>query len=105
MPDALGSYGTSDGKVQFISSAAGRDGSYAFIDKLIFEAYLKQHELTCVWIFVAERGVWPGGANENAAWRRVEGVIWLDRGKPKMTQWVKDEANGKSRESLPPSTG
>lgn len=104
VPDALGSYGTSDGKVQFISSDAGRDGSYAFIDKLIFEAYLKQHELTCVWVFVAERGVWPGGANENAAWRRVEGVIWLDRGKPKMTQWVKDEANGKSRESLPPST-
>jgi len=99
----LSSYSTTDGNVQYISSDAGNDGSYAFVDRIIFDDYIKQHALTCVWLFVAERSVWPGGANENAAWRRAEGIIWFERGKPKMSQWVKDEANGRSKEFLPES--
>lgn len=82
------------GKPQFISSLGPDDGSHAYIRQDIFERLLKDKDLACVWTFVAERGVWPGGGNSHAAWRRSEGVVWFERGKPKMESWKEDKCNG-----------
>ncbi|HHK0243902.1 TPA: ATP-binding protein, partial [Pseudomonas aeruginosa] len=82
------------GKPQFVSSMGPDDGSHAYIRQDIFERLLKDKDLACVWTFVAERGVWPGGGNSHAAWRRSEGVVWFERGKPKMESWKEDNCNG-----------
>ena len=82
------------GKPQLISSMGPDDGSHAFIRQDIFERMLKEKGLACVWTFVAERGVWPGGGNSHAAWRRSEGVVWFERGRPKMESWKEDHCNG-----------
>jgi hypothetical protein len=82
------------GKPQLICSMGPDDGSHAFIRQDIFERMLKEKGLACVWTFVAERGVWPGGGNSHAAWRRSEGVVWFERGRPKMESWKEDHCNG-----------
>lgn len=82
------------GKPQLICSMGPDDGSHAFIRQDIFERMLKEKGLACVWTFVAERGVWPGGGNSHAAWRRSEGVVWFERGRPKMESWKEDRCNG-----------
>jgi len=83
-------YADALGKPRFISSMGPDDGSHAYIRQDIFERLLKDKDLVCVWTFVAERGVWPGGGNSHAAWRRSEGVVWFERGKPKMESWKED---------------
>ncbi|MHC8365071.1 hypothetical protein ACYZT9_04085 [Pseudomonas sp. ZT5P21] len=85
------------GNTRFVSGRSPSDGSHAYIDQELFESFLKQDELACVWVFVAERGAWPGGENENASRRRSEGVIWHERGKPKMACWNDDWGRGNSK--------
>ncbi len=82
------------GKPQFISRMGPDDGSHAYIRQDIFERLLREKGLACVWTFVTERGVWPGGGNSHAAWRRSEGVVWFERGRPKMESWKEDRCNG-----------
>lgn len=82
------------GKPQLICSMGPDNSSHAYIRQDIFERLLKDKDLGCVWTFVAERGVWPGGGNSHAAWRRSEGVVWFERGKPKMKSWMEDKCNG-----------
>jgi hypothetical protein len=86
-------YRDATGKCRLVGSKLGGDGSSALIDAETFNAYLDQHALDCVWLFVAERGAWPGGHNENAAWRRTEGVCWLEAAKPMTLTWNEDRVN------------
>ena len=81
------------GGVRFIASKRGADGSWALINKALFWNWLGRHGLECVWLLVAERSVWPGGENDNAAWRRTEGVCWTENGKLAMTSWNEDRVN------------
>jgi len=48
-----------------------------------------------------ERNAWPGGHNDDAAWRRSEGICWLEGGRPDSVNWKKDHANGASVAILP----
>lgn len=88
------SYADSSGTRQFVSRQSRDDGSHAYVRRELFENFLKKDDLECVWIFAAERCVWPGGSNTYAAWRRSEGVVWFESGKPKMKAWKDDHRNG-----------
>lgn len=89
------------GNTRFVSGRSPSDGSHAYIDQELFDSFLKEDGLACVWVFVAERGAWPGGENENASRRRSEGVIWHERGKPKMACWNDDWGRGNSKRYVP----
>ena len=88
-------YRDSLGTCQFIGCKGGKDGSSALIGAEMFNSYLDRQRLSCIWLLVAERGSWPGGHNENAAWRRTEGICWLEDGKPTTMTWNEDRVNGK----------
>ena len=84
------------GNTRFVSGRSPGDSSHAFIDKDLFDSFLAEDGLSCVWIFVAERSAWPGGGNVHASWRRSEGFVWLKKGKPQMHHWNDDTDKGKS---------
>jgi hypothetical protein len=84
----------------FISGRSPGDGSHAFLDQELFDAFLKEDGLSCVWVFVAERGAWPGGENRHASWRRSEGFVWLKNGKPQVHHW-KEDCNKAESETTP----
>jgi hypothetical protein len=88
-------YRDSSDKCQFIGYKGGRDGSSALIGAKMFNSYLDSQGLSCIWLLVAERGSWPGGHNENAAWRRTEGICWVQDGKPTAITWNEDRVNGR----------
>src|SRR5262249_48694757 len=94
-PADITCYLDSSGNRQFIGSREGKDGSSALIRSELFNSYLKRQQLCCIWLLVAERGSWPGGHNKNAAWRRTEGICWLEDGKPMATTWNEDRVNGR----------
>jgi hypothetical protein len=77
-------------EVRFIASTRGADGSLAVINAQLYRNWLDRCELDCVWLLVAERSVWPGGGNENATWRRTEGLYWIENGKPNTLSWTND---------------
>lgn len=97
-------YRDCDGEVRFVSGHSSGDGSHAFIDQALFESFLEEDGLKCAWIFLAERGAWPGGENEHASRRRSEGVVWHDRGEPKMIHWNDDFGRGNSERFVPAET-
>jgi hypothetical protein len=84
-------YNDASGKSRFIGSYLP-DGSSALIDAEFFQAYLDRNSLECVWLFIAERGAWPGGGMR-AAWRQSAGICWLESGKPRTVTWYEDRSN------------
>lgn len=97
-------YVDSSGNPYFVSGRSPNDGSHAFLDQNLFNAFLKEDGLSCVWIFVAERGAWPGGGNWHASWRRSEGFMWLKNGKPEMHHWKEDFDKGEAEAPLDPES-
>lgn len=93
-------YADSSGTAHFISGQSRDDGSHAFIDQKLFNAFLEEDGLSCVWVFVTERGAWPDGGNCHASWRRSEGVVWHSKGKPQMHHWKKDVDKREAGEPL-----
>lgn len=93
-------YVDSSGNPCFVSGRSPGDGSHAFLDQELFDAFLKEDGLSCVWVFVAERGAWPGGENRHASWRRSEGFVWLKNGKPQVHHW-KEDCNKAESETTP----
>lgn len=89
------------GATRFVCDRSPDDGSHAFIDQPLFQAFLEEDELACVWIFVTERSAWPGGENKHASRRRSEGVLWHDRSNPQMICWSDDWARGDSKQYAP----
>jgi hypothetical protein len=81
-----------NGDVRFIGSYLEPKGSSALIDADLFRSYLDRLSLDCVWLFLAERGAWPGGG-ERAVWRRSEGVCWIENGRPGSKTWKEDRNN------------
>ncbi|SEC47346.1 hypothetical protein SAMN05216205_2422 [Pseudomonas mohnii] len=96
-PENANIYVDHAGETRFVCGRSLGDGSHAFIDQQLFQTFLKEDGLACVWIFVTERSAWPGGENTNASRRRSEGVVWHERGKPQMLQWSDDWARGESK--------
>lgn len=93
-PDDPNVYLDSSGSTSFVSGRSPHDGSHAFIDQNLFDSFLAEDGLSCVWVFVAERAAWPGGGNADASWRRSEGFVWLKKGKPHMHHWNDDTDKG-----------
>lgn len=84
----------------FVSGQSRDHGSHAFIDQNLFNTFLKDDGLSCIWVFVTERGAWPDGGNRHASWRRSEGVVWRSEGKPQMHHWKKDTDKGDTGQPL-----
>lgn len=95
-PDAS-TYQDRTGNVMFISARREPLGSAVLVDDKMLRAFLKQHDTECVWLFVAERNAWPSGNNDNATWRRTEGVSWVANATPQVVTWIKDTRNTPSR--------
>ncbi|MCF4996087.1 ATP-binding protein [Pseudomonas syringae] len=91
-------YVDNSGNPCFVSGRSPGDGSHAFLDQELFDAFLKNDGLSCVWVFVAERGAWPGGGNRHASWRRSEGFVWLKNNKPQINHWKNDYDKGEDAE-------
>lgn len=96
-------YLDSTGTPCFVSGKSRDDGSHAFVDENLFDTFLKEDGLSCVWVFIAERGAWPGGGNWLASWRRSEGFVWLKKGKPHMHHWNDDTDKSEPRAASSPS--
>lgn len=94
-------YRDNQAKTIFIGHEPRKGPTLALVEESKFSSFLTENDLQCLWLFVAERNVWPGGSNVDAAWRRSEGLCWFENGKPKTTHWKKDRANGTSRKALP----
>lgn len=88
----------STGTPCLVSGKSRDDGSHAFIDGKLFDAFLKEDSLSCIWVFLAERGAGPGGGNWHASWRRSESFVWLKKRKPQMHHWNDDTDKGESRD-------
>jgi hypothetical protein len=93
-------YKTPTGEIAFIGSGLGAEGSSGLVKTSLLDAVLEAGNLECVWLFVGERSVWPGGGINDAAWRRSEGLCWLEGPKPSLVTWKRDEARGRSEAGL-----
>lgn len=100
MSENRNGYVDSAGAVRFICGSSSEDGSYAFIDQELFQAFLDEDELDCIWVFVAERAAWPGGEDENASRSRSDGVIWRELGRTHMDHRTDDWARADSEKYL-----
>lgn len=89
------------GGTRFVCGRSPGDGSHAFIDQKLFQTFLEEDGLACVWLFVTERSAWPGGENEHASRRRSEGAVWHQRDKPQIVCWSDDWARGDSAQHVP----
>lgn len=84
------------GNVKFIDADLG-EGTTVVLKEESLHGLLRDRNLACVWLFVGERGVWPGGNNQRATWRRSEAVCWLDGSKPSFSYWSRDNGNRKAQ--------
>jgi hypothetical protein len=82
-----------NGEIVFMEFAGEKGGSLCLLRK-DFAAQLLGDDLCILWLLIAERNAWPGGSNDNAAWRRSEGLCWHDGKKLKTVTWKRDNVNG-----------
>jgi hypothetical protein len=90
-------YKTPNGEIAFIGSRLGDEGSSGRVKTTLLNAFLEAENLECLWLFVGERSAWPGAENDHAAWRRSEGLCWLEGNKPTLVTWKQDKANANGR--------
>ncbi|AQW70395.1 AAA family ATPase [Pseudomonas parafulva] len=93
-------YVGASGTPLFVSGQSRDDGSHAFIDQDLFNTFLEEDGLSCIWVFVTERGAWPDGGNHHASWRRSEGIVWHSKGKPQIHHWKRDTDKSETEEPL-----
>ncbi len=84
-----------NGEIVFREIAGEKGGSLCLLRK-DFAAQLLGDDLCILWLLIAERNAWPGGSNDNAAWRRSEGLCWHDGKNLKTVTWKRDNGNGTS---------
>ena len=73
------------------------EGATVLLKEESLQGLWRDRNLACVWLFVGERGVWPGGDNRRATWRRSEAVCWLDGSKPSFSYWNRDNGSRKAQ--------
>jgi hypothetical protein len=83
------------GNVKFIDADLGEGGATVILKEESLHGLLRDRKLACVWLFVGERGVWPGGNNQRATWRRSEAVCWLHGSRYLFSYWNRDNGNRK----------
>ena len=78
---------------------------YDSVALLRMDVAVKATDKDCTFlsVLISERSVWPGGKNENAAWRWSNGVCWRSARGTETCVWKRDGGNGTSKESVPKS--
>jgi len=84
------------GSISFIHADLD-EGTSVLLREDLLDQLMQNNNLACVWLFVGERGAWPGGSNKKATWRRSEGLCWLDRKNPTCAYWQRDNGNRKAQ--------
>jgi hypothetical protein len=86
-----GTYADGSGAAYFMSLRVKDDGTAAMVDATRFEDYLNKRSLSCVWLYLTERNVWPTADIEGIVRRRSEGICWTRDGKLQATTWNCEE--------------
>ncbi|WPD24046.1 MAG: hypothetical protein SD837_05665 [Candidatus Electrothrix scaldis] len=93
--DQTGCWTAPSGETVFMEITGAKDESLCLLRK-DFASQLLGDDLCILWLLVAERNAWPGGSNDNAAWRRSEGLCWHNGKKLRTATWKQDRGNGTS---------
>jgi hypothetical protein len=83
-----GKYNDRCGEVRFKYGRSGTDGTVALFHKDWFTAYLERESLAPVWLYLNERNSIIG--DMCGAWRRTEGVTWLEGNAVQTITWYHD---------------
>lgn len=95
-----GAWKNPDGDTVLRQFRADEGGAIALISADHIDGILGG-ESTFLTVMIAERETWPGGGNQNAAWRRAEGVCWRDGRGISQLVWKRDTGNGTSAKLVP----
>ena len=82
-------YVDESGVVRFKQMRLGSDRVSVVLEREWFLASLRSRGLVCVWAYVSERN--SLGGELGGAWRRTEGLAWLNRGRIRTMTWKKDD--------------
>ena len=90
------------GEIVFQELKGEEDGSVAIL-RMDVADQVADKDCTFLSVLISERSVWPGGENENAAWRWSNGVCWRSGRGRETCVWKRDGGNGTSKDSVPKS--
>ena len=90
------------GEIVFQELTGEEDGSVALLRMDVADK-VADKDCTFLSMLISERSVWPGGHNDNATWRRSEGVCWRSGRGIETCVWKSDGGNGTSKNSVPKS--
>lgn len=99
-PGAPGIWKNATGVPAFVSYGGDRHNQCVLVDSDTLPTISDGGATVMVWLLIAERNAWPGGHNDNAAWRRTEGICWPHGNTLRSRTWNQDSANGSSKELL-----
>lgn len=100
-PESTGVWIGEDGDQKYWSHSGDRHDQCVMLASDALPEISDEGEAVLVWLLVAERNAWPGGHNENASWRRTEGICWPHGKSLRSETWHQDNAKGASKEWLP----
>jgi hypothetical protein len=75
-PGVGGIYQDSSGFTRMLQGPSGHGGNIALLDYEWFSRYLREESLECVWVYLNERNSLLD--NQHGAWRRTEGIAWIE---------------------------
>ena len=90
------------GEIVFQELIGEEDGTVALLRMDVANKVADKY-CTFLSVLISERSVWPGGHNDNAAWRKSKGVCWRSGRGTETCVWKSDGANGSSKDSVPKS--
>ncbi len=99
--DGPGVWNNRTGEPTFVSYGGKRHNQCVLLDSDAMPAISDGGEIVMLWLLIAERNAWPGGHNENASWRRTEGICWPHGNTLRSKTWHRDSAHGSSTSLLP----
>ena len=90
------------GEVAFQELKGQEDGTVTLL-RMDVANKVADKDCTFLSVLISERSVCPGGNNDNAAWRRSQGVCWRSGRGTETCVWKSDGGNGTSKDSVPKS--
>ena len=90
------------GEVAFQELKGQEDGTVTLL-RMDVAKKVADKDCTFLSVLISERSVCPGGHNDNAAWRRSQGVCWRSGRGTETCVWKSDGGNGTSKDSVPNS--
>ena len=90
------------GDIAFQELKGEEDGTVALL-RMDVASRVVDKDCTFLSVLISERSAWPGGHNDNAAWRKSKGVCWRSGRGTEVCRWKSDGGNGTSKDSVPES--